>query len=178
MQKEIPGVMKQIEPEYRSVYLAGPFFNSIQIDIIKRIEDLCDAMGILCNSPRKFLVLKPKACWEERGLVFRDNLLKIQSSGITLACLDNPDSKGNPRPPDPGTIWEMGYAYAIGRPVVAFSTDELLRINVMLAQGCRGFLRGLPEVGEFLEGHEDLNDKNSSWDYNWGIAQEWRKEIQ
>ena len=158
-----------LHPVYKSIYLAGPFFDDQQLETVERVEQICEAVKVKCNSPRKFLVLKPKACWEERRLVFRDNLLKLQSSEIVLACLDGMDA---------GTLWEMGYAYAIGRPVVAFSANEMHKVNVMLAQGCRGFLYGLQAVEEFLLGVPGDGIVSPGWDYDWELAEEWKAEIQ
>jgi nucleoside 2-deoxyribosyltransferase len=171
--------MKELlTPERRTIYLAGPFFNQFQTGIIAHSEDICARAEIFCNSPRKFLVLKPKACWEERRQVFIHNLQKIQSSELMLACLDNLDEKGSWRPPDTGTLWEMGYAYAIGRPVVAFTASGQEKINVMLAQGCRGFLSDLNKVEDFLNGINGKTEEGHPfWDYAWDVAEEWRKEI-
>ncbi len=179
-----------IAPEPKSIYLAGPFFNEPQIKTLERIETLCEQFGVKCNSPRKFLVLKPHASWEERKLVFRDNLLKMQMSEIILACLDNPhvetyedgapklDIAPTPRPPDTGTLWEMGYAYAIGRPVLPFTVGSK-KMNVMLAQGCAGFLQSIGDVSAFLEGLkcEDPVCGKPEWDFNWEVAESWQKEI-
>ncbi len=175
---------KQIElkdillPDPKSIYLAGPFFNEPQIQTIEKVENLCDIYDVHCRSPRKFLVLKPKASWEDRKAVFQDNLLKIQQSAVMLACLDNPGADGTPRPPDTGTLWEMGYAYAIGRPVVGFTLGAT-KMNVMLAQGCAGFLQSIGDVGGFLEGKE-LGAQGLAapwWDFAWEVAQAWRKDI-
>ncbi|MBX4215956.1 nucleoside 2-deoxyribosyltransferase [Candidatus Parcubacteria bacterium] len=172
-----------VAPEPKSLYLAGPFFNDLQLRTIERVEEMCEEKKVVCNSPRKFLVLKPKASWEERKAVFLDNILKIQQSEIVLACLDNPWVDritgelipGN-QAPDTGTIWEMGYAHAIGRPVVCFTANSA-RMNVMLAQGCNGFLKNLGEVSEFLKGKEIQAGAFGVWEFAWEVAEQWLAEI-
>lgn len=156
-------------PQPRSLYLAGPFFNAEQISAIEKAEFLCEEYGVQCNSPRKFLVLKPRASWEERKLVFKKNLEMIQRSQIVLAMIDGWDT---------GTVWEMGYAHAIGRPVVTFTAKEG-KMNVMLAQGCNGFLRDWEAVEKFLDGVYSgvVGGGDMDWEFNWEVAEAWMEDI-
>ena len=161
----------------KAIYLAGPFFNPLQVALLEKIEKICEQAHVSCFSPRKFLVLPPRASWDVRREVFVDNLKKIEMSDLVFACLDNPEADGTPRPPDTGTLWEMGYAYAVGRPVVAF-LEEGDRMNVMLAQGCAGFLKSFGDVLKFLGGkYLGKLGGGSEFDFDWEVAQTWRKDI-
>jgi nucleoside 2-deoxyribosyltransferase len=47
---------------------------------------------------------------------------------------------------DIGTIWEMGFAYGVGVPVIAFSPKATTRFNVMLSESTRGVVMGSDEA--------------------------------
>ncbi len=52
-----------------------------------------------------------------------------------------------PRHSDVGTIWEMGVAYELGKPTVAYYETADSRPNLMLAKSCHGLAIGLPQLG-------------------------------
>lgn len=153
-------------------YLAGPFFTPEQIERITTVEGLCAYNGIEYLSPRKFAILKSGATMKERREVFENNLQSIRMSDVVLACIDGLDA---------GTLWEMGYAHGIEIqvPVVAYSFSGR-KMNVMLAQGCRGFLDSYENIEKFLKGSYEGYagvESGKSWDFNWEVAQQWLKEI-
>lgn len=55
--------------------------------------------------------------------------------------------------PDAGTVWEMGVAFALKKPVVMLTlrppTDKL---NIMLTESCIGIARGVKALEEYLHG--------------------------
>ena len=65
-------------------------------------------------------------------------LKALEESDIVVAVLDGPDV-------DSGTAFEVGYARALGLPVIGMRTDfresQDRGLNVMLAQGCTELLR-------------------------------------
>ena len=155
---------------WASAYIASPFFTPEQLEAVKDIEQACEENGVQPLSPRQFLVLKPGASFSERLAVFKDNTEKMKECTIMLAVVDGKDV---------GTMWEMGYAYAIGRPVVALSMAQT-RMNVMLACGTKGFLEGMDDLRNFLRGHNtgaQGADEGKPWDFNWNIASQWLKGI-
>lgn len=152
------------------IYLAGPFFNEKQLNNMKTLEDLCKLHNINGISPRKFMVLKPRAPLSDREKVFKENVRAIDTSNLVLACVDDKDT---------GTAWEMGYAYAMRKPVVAYTWGE--SVNVMLAQSCAGFLTGFEQIKKFLEGrrlgYAEHDLTGQLWDFNWEVARQWKKSI-
>lgn len=52
----------------------------------------------------------------EQHRLFRTNLQALEDSDIIVGIVDGPDA-------DSGTAWEMGYAFAHGKPVYAIRTD-------------------------------------------------------
>jgi len=51
---------------------------------------------------------------------------------------------------DIGTIWEMGVAYELSKPVIAFSPNKLRKLNVMLLHSCRGFVHDYDKLKEVV----------------------------
>jgi nucleoside 2-deoxyribosyltransferase/predicted secreted protein len=64
--------------------------------------------------------------------LFRKNLAALDNADIVVAVIEGADA-------DSGTAWEMGYAYATGKPTVAIRTDfrrvgHHEHVNLMLEQ--------------------------------------------
>lgn len=152
-------------------YLAAPFFNDQQIELVKRIETIAASLFLRCFSPRlEGPSLKPGASQNDRAHVANVNQRGIQQSEFVLAVLDyllpadqslmvvkHPDlDLLHIRPvmpvniPDTGTVWEMGKASGMEKAVIGFKLEAKGVMNVMLAQTCAGMLYGLDELAEFL----------------------------
>lgn len=108
------------------IYLASPFFKEDQIERISYIEQVLDENNIQYFSPRKEFVVKPDATKEDRKKGFLGNCNAIDNSSYIIAVTDGKDM---------GTIWECGYAYGQGKPIIYFA--ETLGdnpFNLMLAE--------------------------------------------
>ncbi len=72
------------------------------------------------------------------GALFRMCVDGIDSSSAVLAIIDGAEV-------DSGVAWEMGYAYARGKPVVGVRTDfrpgAEHGVNIMLSRSCRYLIR-------------------------------------
>jgi len=69
---------------------------------------------------------------EEQVRIFSENLKALENADIIVAIIDGADA-------DSGTAWEMGYAYAHNKPVIAVRTDFRKagmheQVNLMLEQ--------------------------------------------
>jgi nucleoside 2-deoxyribosyltransferase len=69
---------------------------------------------------------------EEQSRIFSENLQALEKSDIIVAIIDGADA-------DSGTAWEMGYAYALRKPIFALRTDfrrtgQNEFVNLMLEQ--------------------------------------------
>ncbi len=69
---------------------------------------------------------------DEHAAIFAQHIQALQDADIVVAVIDGADA-------DSGTSWEMGYAYALGKRVVALRTDFRIadhheRVNVMLEE--------------------------------------------
>lgn len=128
-------------------YLASPFFNEDQIEREERIKSLLRTYGYKVYSPREHGVvgnLSDSIAIEE---TFNSNVEAINDSKKVLAITDRKDM---------GTIWEAGYAYGKGIPIVYYA--ETLGdnpFNIMLSESGIGIftddiqLRGACELNRF-----------------------------
>lgn len=131
-------------------YLAGPFFTQEQIQTMEQIEAQAKYQGLNFFSPRIECFCPPSAPVQQRIESFRMNCEGILTSNFVLARIDDFD---------PGTIWEIGYAYRSEVPVYAFTTVPNRGLNLMLSQSCKGFIREIPGVFRFFE---DMKTKGYS----------------
>lgn len=106
----------------RQVYLAGPFFDLAQVWIVQQVRANLRAMGLRVFSPYHDIGLG-----SAEKVVAKD-LEAIQASDLVLAIADGLDA---------GTIYEVGYARALNKPVIVYSErhrDENLKM--MEGSGC------------------------------------------
>jgi nucleoside deoxyribosyltransferase len=97
------------------LFLSGPFFNEEEVGRLDRVKDALEAAGFETYSTyhRNARINLDSAREKSR----RFNLLcrEIGKSDGVFAVLDSKDA---------GTIWEMGYAFALGKPVIAFCEGD------------------------------------------------------
>jgi nucleoside 2-deoxyribosyltransferase/predicted secreted protein len=114
------------------VYLAAPLFSEAE-----RAYNLSIA-GHLRNNffdvylPQEAGDDSPARNKEEQVRIFSENLKALENADIIVAIIDGADA-------DSGTAWEMGYAYAHNKPVIAVRTDFRKagmheQVNLMLEQ--------------------------------------------
>lgn len=114
------------EQKTYKVYLASPFFKPEQIERIEFIENTLEENGYTVFSPRKEFVVKPDATSEDRKKGFQGNCNAIDNCDFVIAVTDGKDM---------GTIWEAGYAYSSGIPILYFAeTLGNNDFNLMLAE--------------------------------------------
>ena len=139
------------------LYLAAPFFTPSQLDLVVRLEGIVNAIpDLVLYSPRVDGVLT-KMTQEERDAaalsIFEKNCEEIARADVVLAVIDDRDT---------GVIWEMGYAFAKGVPIVTY-TDRDFGLNVMLKGCAMAHARGVGEVFKVLKlmaAGEDLGDSS------------------
>lgn len=81
--------MPVVKPEKLRFYIAGPFFNPPQLDLIEAIEDCMVSAGVDFYSPRLHSDNKPgKIDNEKAKRIFRSNVTEIRKATHVLAVLD------------------------------------------------------------------------------------------
>lgn len=116
----------------RHVYLAGPFFNSDQVDQIRDVEEELERYQLKYFSPRLECRYRvgddPIVALRAKEL----NRHHISHCGLVLACLSWPDV---------GTSWELGYAEALGRLRVGFTSNPKVGLNLMIRYTVHRFIQ-------------------------------------
>ena len=140
------------------IYIAAPFFTPSQLDRIRSLESMLGSRELEYHSPRDFMVLKPNSNLADMEKVFMSNVEHMHKCSLIIALVDEPDT---------GTHWEMGYAFGNGISILMVSFNNK-KVNVMLVQGCQGYIQSEEQLMKFLE--------RTNGAFNWEVAQEWKKQ--
>ena len=153
-----------------SVYIAGPFFNDLQLNLIKKIESMLDDISIPYFSPRSFGPLGEMGT-EERAAaiksVYESNVREIEANEVMIAVIDDNDV---------GTIWELGYATKMKilnpwRRIITMS-DQGYGMNIMLRECVDAHLHGFNNFAECMllatryehfDGDLFMADRGEAW---------------
>lgn len=129
-------------------YVAGPFFDPEQSDSMERLESVLERHGRKLFKPRFVSQIEevgPDGC-------FRDDINGILSSRAVIANLMDED---------PGTMFEIGYAHALGMPVYGYSEGltPMDRVNLMVAQAVEMVFSGPDDLDRWLGTgeHEEID---------------------
>ena len=145
------------------VYLAGPFFNEEQKELIKSVtRALEDAACVVFSPMRDGGICPPDAGPDQVTETYKANVDNIITAEFVFAILDyklpdwqaliaidktNGETVSPPLSlPDTGTVFEMGYAIARQVPVITFSEAEPKRINLMLSEPTEGHVVGVSNI--------------------------------
>lgn len=111
----------------KRVYLASPFFDEMEITRMEKVRDILRAKGLDVFVPNEHQSPELEFGSKEwREVTFNSDVRHIDKADVVVAI----NSKGNFD--DSGTMWEIGYAYATGKPVVVVNTTGET-INLMIA---------------------------------------------
>ena len=130
----VPAADVSVFARYR-VYLAAPLFSEAERNFNASVARLLEA--------NLFDVYLPQASGDDslvrdarkQERLFVSNKTALDQSDIIVAIIDGADA-------DSGTAWEMGYAFAMGKPVIALRTDfrrvgDHEQVNLMLEQSAK-----------------------------------------
>jgi len=129
----------------KNVYIASPFFNPKQIQIVEDIKEALTEIGVDYYSPKdenlfeNFKNMDPKK-------IFEENVNNIVNKDAVVVVTDGKDV---------GTIFEAGFAYALGIPIIYVWLDrpEGAKFNLMLSQSGRTVVGSIEELKQaFAQG--------------------------
>lgn len=105
----------------KSVYLAGPaVFHPAAKAVFEYLVEICGKHGLTAVTPEiGDLDLSALDKAGQAAAIRALNLDKIGAADAVLACISPFRGPGA----DAGTAWEMGFAEALGKPVVAWSDE-------------------------------------------------------
>ncbi|WP_052947407.1 PfkB family carbohydrate kinase [Aneurinibacillus tyrosinisolvens] len=107
------------------IYLAAPFFSDSELHWVEFICAQLEQEQFQVFSPsRDAGIINEYTSMGERKEVFLRDISEIENCDIVVALTDNDDQ---------GTLWEIGYAYALGKPVYCLQTSIIKGVNNMLS---------------------------------------------
>ena len=110
-----------METQQKKVYVAAGWFNDNQMEACKELEDFADSFFREPFKPRVDNIGTEGCDWDD---IFLGNIEHINSSDLVIASTVDKDM---------GTIWECGYAFAKGIPIIYY-TPGIKDVNLMLAK--------------------------------------------
>ncbi len=99
----------------KTVYLASPLFSEAELDFNRMLRDEIKNGGFSVFLPQEDSN-NVKDRDDRQMIIFSKNEAAIKRSDIVVAVVDGADV-------DSGTAWEIGYAYALGKPILGLRTD-------------------------------------------------------
>lgn len=130
----------------KNVYGAGGFFNDSQNELLKKVGEKLKQNPTVGEIylPEMHQAVGEFGSLEWKLQTFNADIVAIQNSDVVVAAITD-DS------PDSGTIWEIGYAIGIGKPVVLYTDSD--KTNLMLAMSIQLFI---PENKDVVNNAIDL----------------------
>ncbi len=100
------------------IYLAAPLFSEAEREFNRKLRDQVIERGFSVFLPQEDSNDTTDMRHEEKqNYIFNENLKAIDNSDIIIAVLDGGSDV------DSGTAWELGYAFANKKTVLALKTD-------------------------------------------------------
>lgn len=99
----------------KTVYLAAPLFSEAECEFNRKIREELHSFGFNVFFPQEHSNNVHDKINRQK-IIFEKNLKGIEKSDIIVAVIDGVDV-------DSGTAWEIGYAFAKGKPVIGLRTD-------------------------------------------------------
>ena len=127
----IPALDVAVFSRYR-VYLAAPLFSEAERIFNASVARLLHANLFEVHLPQEAGDDSDIRDVREQERLFLSNKTALENSDLVVAIIDGADA-------DSGTAWEMGYAFARAKPVIALRTDfrkvgHHEMVNLMLEQ--------------------------------------------
>ena len=107
----------------KKVYIAGPLFNIHEKKYLEEIAEILESNGYDCFLPHRDQTVDPEELkgvdmsQETKDTIFQTDLDALKKADITVALITGQDI-------DSGTCSEIGYTYALKKPVLAIDAEE------------------------------------------------------
>jgi nucleoside 2-deoxyribosyltransferase len=124
------------------IYLASPFFNEKELKHVSEVENVLRSLGHTVFSPREHQLSDFEfGSVEWRTHVFRNDVDHIKWCDAIVAIIkDNYD--------DTGTAWELGFGYAIGKPIYVYNPTGK-PLNLMVTDSLHAYFETIEEIKEY-----------------------------
>ena len=126
-------------------YVAGPLFDEGERWWIEKIEQVVVDAGFTTFLPHRD---NPEKNADNVGKIFANDRRGIDNCDVVVASLNGLTT-------DDGTAWELGYAFALGKPIVGLYTDWRRRfddevVNLMIECSLTTLVRSLDDLPAVL----------------------------
>lgn len=125
----------------KKIYIASPFFNDKETEILSKVETLLKGRGLDVFSPREHEVREGnvgKPEWSKA--TFENDKKALDWCDIVVMLYWGNYS-------DSGTAWECGYAYATGKSVIVLQLGE--SSNLMVHEGSHSNIMSFEELENY-----------------------------
>ena len=112
---EIPVIDVKVFAQYK-VYFAGPLFSESEREFNQKVANRLAEIFYSCHLPQNLDDDEENRTENRERLIYDKNLAALKNADIVVAVIDGADA-------DSGTAWEMGYATALGKRILALRTD-------------------------------------------------------
>ena len=136
-------------------YIASGWFNPEQAKDLENIKVALDELNIKYFSPKDEVLVNPTEGPEAQEKAFQANTINI-TNGVFIIV--------NTRDKDLGTIFEAGYAYASGVPIIYYCEGLVGMFNLMLSRSGRAVATNIEELKEHVTGI--MSDNNYYVEYD------------
>ena len=128
-------------------YIASPFFNEAQVEIVEQIKALLNETGFEFFSPKDDCLFE-NGKGMDSSKVFQTNVEQIDLCDGIIVVTDFRD---------PGTLWEAGYSYGKDN-IIYIWVDfvESQNFNLMLAHSATTTVKGFDELETVLKATKEL----------------------
>ena len=127
-------------------YIAGPLFSQHERDWLQHIDSICFDRNIETFLPHRDIGEATTGPINEDNMqIVWSDKKGIEECDFMIATLDGQDV-------DSGTSWEMGYAYALKKPIIGLYTDVIRRqyFNLMIKFSCTRIVTSLDALKDIL----------------------------
>ena len=133
-----------------TIYLAGPLFSQAEREFNQKLQKMMSCLGFSVFLPQEDAADNSSER-ENRNhsTIFNNCFSGLQKSDLVVAVLEGVDV-------DSGTAWELGYAYAAGKPIIGIRTDFRIqtpdeRVNLMIQETLNEFAGSVEELENILK---------------------------
>jgi len=139
----------------KNIYIAGPLFNSHEINFLDAIAKELEDNGYTCFLPHRdqsgideseFQTTEMSE--KTKAKIFNNDLEALRNSDLTVALITGWDI-------DSGTAGEIGYTFAFSKPVIAIDANERryrnLFVQGMINKTVKNIREIVPAIKELIE---------------------------
>ena len=125
----------------KKLYIASPFFNDRETDVLSEVERILKERGFEVFSPREHETREGDVgspVWSRQTFINDRNAIDWCDCVVMLYWGNYSDS---------GSAWECGYAYATRKPVIVLQLGDAS--NLMIHEGSHTNLFSLEELKDY-----------------------------